>query len=238
MDDRSEVGQDGSSVSRRGLLGAFAALAAVTTLVPAAWSVPMPMRKPDGLVGLTEDDLDWQLPGQKPSQAHQLPGRKPEVQQVSTRAPKVGRRAKVLHLYNVHTGERVRAPFWQDGRYVGETMRQITRMMRDHRANQVHRIDPKLIELMHAIQMRVGQQKPLEIVSAYRSPNTNEMLRQAGYGVAEHSYHLVGKAVDIRVPGFRISQLSRMAKAMRRGGVGTYGSGNFLHIDTGPVRYW
>lgn len=238
MDDRTEVEQGGSSVSRRGILGAFAAFAAVTALVPNAWSLTLPMRKPDGLAGLAGDDADWQLPGQKPSQTGQLPGRKPEVTQVSARAPALGRRARMVHLYNIHTGERVRAPFFQDGKYVPETMRQITRMMRDHRANQVHKIDPKLIELIHAIQMRVGQQKPIEIVSGYRSPSTNEMLREAGYGVAEHSYHLVGKAVDIRVPGFRVSQLSRMAKTMRRGGVGTYGSGNFLHIDTGPVRYW
>ncbi len=86
--------------------------------------------------------------------------------------------------------------------------------------------------------MRIGQQKSLEIVSGYRSPSTNEMLREAGYGVAEHSYHLVGKAVDIRVPGVRTSQLSKMAKAMRRGGVGTYSNANFVHIDTGPIRYW
>ncbi|WP_374442091.1 YcbK family protein [Stella sp.] len=238
MDDRTEVEQDGSSVGRRGVLGAFAALAAVTALVPGAWAVSLPLRKPEGLAGFGADDGDWQLPGQKPNPSGQLPGRKPEVTQVATRAPRIGRGARLLNLYNVHTGERVRGPFWQDGRYVPETMRSITRMMRDHRANQVHKIDPKLIELLHAIQMRIGQNKPLEIVSGYRSPSTNEMLREAGYGVAEHSYHMVGKAVDIRVPGYRVSQLSRMAKAMRRGGVGTYGSGNFLHIDTGPVRYW
>ncbi|ROP84032.1 uncharacterized protein YcbK (DUF882 family) [Stella humosa] len=218
MDDRTEVEQDGHSVSRRGFLGAFAAFTAVASLVPGALAAPLPMRKP--------------------SLADQLPGRKPELTQASMRAPGLGRRAKLLNLYNVHTGERIRAPFWQDGRYVPETMRAINRMMRDHRANQTHKIDPKLIELMHAIQMRIGAQKPLEIVSAYRSPHTNEMLREAGYGVAENSYHLQGKAVDIRVPGYRVSQLSKMAKGMRLGGVGTYGSGNFLHIDTGPVRYW
>ncbi|BBK44504.1 hypothetical protein STVA_45240 [Allostella vacuolata] len=232
MDDRTEVEQDGHSVSRRGFLGAFAAFAAVATLVPGALAVPVPGRKPGAVEGL--------VPGRKPAELEGslVPGRKPEVINAATRAPSLGRRARQLHLYNVHTGERIRAPFFQDGRYVPETMRAITRMMRDHRANQTHSIDPKLIELMHAIQMRIGGQKPLEIVSAYRSPHTNEMLREAGYGVAENSYHLLGKAVDIRVPGYRVSQLSRMAKSMRRGGVGTYGSGNFLHIDTGPVRYW
>ncbi len=223
MDDRTEVEQDditphGVLIGRRGFLGAFAAFAAVASIVPEALGAPVPPRKP-ARIGL-------------------VPGRKPEITTAAARAPSLGRRAKVLNLYNVHTGEKVRGPFWQDGRYVPETMRAIRRMMRDHRANQVHSIDQNLIELMHAIQTRVGAQKPLEIVSAYRSPHTNEMLREAGYGVAENSYHLVGKAVDIRVPGFRISQLSNMAKSMRRGGVGTYGSGNFLHIDTGPVRYW
>jgi uncharacterized protein YcbK (DUF882 family) len=227
MDDRTEVEQDGSTVSRRGFLGAFAAFAAVTSLVPGALAVQLPMRKPEGVLALGADTPDWQVPGAQAG-----------ADQASTRPPALGRKARQLNLYNIHTGERVRAPFWQDGKYVPETMRAITRMMRDHRANQVHKIDPKLIELLHAIQMRIGQQKSLEIVSGYRSPSTNEMLREAGYGVAEHSYHLVGKAVDIRVPGYRVSQLSRMAKAMRRGGVGTYGSGNFLHIDTGPVRYW
>lgn len=233
MDDRTEVEQDGFSMGRRGFLGAFSAFAAVASLVPEALATPVPPRKP-GWAGL--------IPGQKPetpsSAGGLVPGRKPAVSNVSARAPAIGRKAKMVNLYNVHTGEKICAPFWQDGRYVPETMRAITRMMRDHRANQTHSIDPKLILLMHAIQLRIGVQKPLEIVSAYRSPHTNEMLREAGYGVAENSYHLLGKAVDIRVPGYRISQLSNMAKSMRRGGVGTYGSGNFLHIDTGPVRYW
>jgi uncharacterized protein YcbK (DUF882 family) len=218
MDDRTEVEQDGYAMGRRGFLGVFAAFTAVASLVPDALGAPLPPRKP--------------------VHAGLVPGRKPEISKAAMRAPSVSKRARMVNLYNVHTGEKVRAAFWQDGRYVPETMRAITRMMRDHRVNQTHKIDPKLIDLMHAIQMRVGMQRPLEIVSAYRSPHTNEMLREAGYGVAEHSYHMVGKAVDIRVPGVRLSQLSRMAKSMRRGGVGTYGSGNFLHVDTGPVRYW
>ena len=136
MDDRTEVEQDGSTVSRRGFLGAFAAFAAVTSLVPGALAVQLPMRKPEGVLALGADTPDWQVPG-----------RKPELIQASTRPPALGRKARQLNLYNIHTGERVRAPFWQDGKYVPETMRAITRMMRDHRANQVHKIDPKLIEL-------------------------------------------------------------------------------------------
>ncbi|MGE0719790.1 MAG: YcbK family protein [Alphaproteobacteria bacterium] len=159
-----------------------------------------------------------------------LPSRKP--------ARRGAKAVRAVHLYSVNTGERVKAPYWQDGRYIPETMRAVNRIMRDHRSGSQHRIDPLLVDLICAMQMRIGAAKPIEIVSGYRSPETNEMLRLAGYGVAEHSYHMQGKAVDIRVPGYRVSQLSRLAKAMRRGGVGTYGSGNFLHVDTGPIRYW
>ena len=158
-----------------------------------------------------------------------LPQRKP------LRAARV---VRSIHLYNVHTGERVQGPYFENGKYNQQVIRQITKLMRDHRNNELHRIDPALVDLMHGIQARVGARKPLEIVSGYRSPETNEMLRLAGYGVAEHSFHMQGKAVDIRVPGVRVSQLSNLAKAMGRGGVGTYGGANFLHIDTGPVRRW
>ncbi|MGE0723323.1 MAG: DUF882 domain-containing protein [Alphaproteobacteria bacterium] len=159
-----------------------------------------------------------------------LPQRKP------LRAARV---VRSIHLYNVHTGERVQGPYYEGGRYNGQLFRQITKLLRDHRSNELHRIDPALVDLMHAIQMRTGGgRKPLEIVSGYRSPQTNEMLRLAGYGVAENSYHLQGKAVDIRMAGVRVSQLSRLARDLGRGGVGTYGGSNFLHIDTGPVRRW
>ncbi|MCC7272345.1 MAG: DUF882 domain-containing protein [Alphaproteobacteria bacterium] len=159
-----------------------------------------------------------------------IPGRKPALGGA--------RGVRAVHLYSVNTGERVKAPYWQNGRYIGETMKTISRIMRDHRSGEQHRIDPLLIDALCAMQMRLGASKPIEIISGYRSPESNEALRLAGYGVAEHSYHMQGKAVDIRVPGYRVSQLSKMAKMMRRGGVGTYGSGNFVHIDTGPIRYW
>lgn len=257
MDD-SEVGESAPSWSRRGvvLAGGATALVGLSGAFEAfaAPSPPLPARKPGTLYG----SEPISIPGRKPidipetrTQVAALPGRKPadipprgRDGEATTRGP-IGRapakgrhQVRTLNLYNVHTGEKVNQPYWADGRYVPETMRAITRLLRDHRAGLTHRIDPRLIELMHAIQGRLGRARPLEIVSGYRSPQTNEMLRNAGYGVAENSFHLSGQAVDIRVPGYRVSQISRIALALRRGGVGTYGRSNFLHVDVGPFRTW
>jgi uncharacterized protein YcbK (DUF882 family) len=142
-------------------------------------------------------------------------------------------------LLNVHTGERLNLEYWAKGRYVKDAMRAAARLLRDHRSGSVHAIDPHLLDVIHALQARTGSRGPFHVVSGYRSPETNESLREADYGgVARHSYHMQGKAVDLFLPGGSLGRLHRAALSLRAGGVGYYPESNFIHVDTGPVRRW
>ena len=111
-------------------------------------------------------------------------------------------------------------------------------MLRDYRADVAHPIDPKLLDLLYQLQAKVDHQGEFHVISGYRSPATNAMLRKQSSGVAKHSYHVLGKAIDIRMPGFDTRQLRNAAIALKDGGVGYYASSNFVHVDTGRVRYW
>lgn len=144
-----------------------------------------------------------------------------------------------LSVVNLHTGEQVRAPYWAQGRYLREGMREFNRLMRDHRNGAVHPMDPRLLDVLFHLQRRVGTRGPIQVVSAYRSPQTNALLQEADPdGVATHSYHMEGKAVDIRIPGLPLRTLHRAALSLRAGGVGYYPSSNFVHVDVGPLRRW
>ncbi|HEY0837757.1 MAG TPA: DUF882 domain-containing protein [Azospirillum sp.] len=144
-----------------------------------------------------------------------------------------------LSMLNLHTGERISAEYWSKGRYVRSAVQAISRVLRDHRTGAVHAIDPKLLDVLHQIHRRTGGRGPLHIISGYRSPESNAALREAdGDGVAQFSYHMQGKAIDLRVPGMPLRQLHKLALGMRAGGVGYYPHSNFVHIDTGPLRKW
>ena len=144
-----------------------------------------------------------------------------------------------ITLFNLHTGEQVRAAYWAQGRYLRDGMREINRLMRDHRNGAVHPMDPRLLDVLFHLQRRVGTRGPIQILSAYRSPQTNALLQEADPdGVATHSYHMEGKAVDIRLPGLPLRTLHRAALSLRAGGVGYYPASNFVHIDVGPLRRW
>lgn len=158
----------------------------------------------------------------------------PEVSEAALRAP-----PRQLSLINLHTGERISAEYWAKGRYLRDGMRVINRVLRDHRTGDVHPIDPRLLDLVHALGRRIGNRGPIQIVSAYRSPESNAMLREAdGSGVAQNSFHMQGKAIDLRVPGLAIRNLRRAALSLRAGGVGYYPESNFVHVDVGPLRQW
>ncbi len=158
----------------------------------------------------------------------------PEEAEAALRAP-----PRQLSLLNLHTGERVKAEYWAKGRYQRDGMREINRLLRDHRTGAVHPIDPKLLDLLHALSRRIGGRGPVHIISGYRSPETNAWLRENdGSGVAQQSYHMLGKAIDLRVPGLPLRALHRAALGLRGGGVGYYPDSNFLHIDVGPLRRW
>lgn len=147
-------------------------------------------------------------------------------------------RPRALALRNLHTEELIRATYWSDGAWQPEGLRKINYVLRDFRTGDVVEIDPGLLDLMHRLAALVGAKQPFEIISGYRSPQTNALLARQSSGVAKNSLHLEGKAVDLRLPGVRLSRLRRVAMSLQGGGVGYYPKSGFVHIDTGRIRYW
>lgn len=145
---------------------------------------------------------------------------------------------KKLSFLNLHTGERTRATFWANGRYIPEGMRAINHVLRDHRTGDRFAIDPDLFDILHQLQYRLRTNQEFHVVSAYRSPATNAKLAEQSGGVAKNSMHTHGKAIDIRLPGRKLSDLRAAALSLQMGGVGYYPSSNFIHLDTGHVRFW
>ena len=143
-----------------------------------------------------------------------------------------------LALYNIHTGETLKTTYWSGGHYVPSSLASVNRLLRDHRSGHTHAMDPRLLDLMAAVHHKFGGKGALHIVSGYRSPETTAGRAANSDGVAGNSLHMQGKAVDIRIPGHSVRIIGRAAKSLRVGGVGTYPSSDFVHVDTGRVRYW
>ncbi|WP_296595083.1 YcbK family protein [Phenylobacterium sp.] len=141
-------------------------------------------------------------------------------------------------LDNLHTGEKFNEVYYANGSYLPDALAEATRVMRDWRTGDEHFIDPGLFDALHAIGDRLETRQPFQIISGYRSPRTNAMLHARSSGVAEHSQHTVGKAIDIRVAGVDLRNLRGAALAVGAGGVGFYPTSNFVHVDTGRVRQW
>jgi uncharacterized protein YcbK (DUF882 family) len=148
----------------------------------------------------------------------------------------VPERALVLHSREL--GERVKATYFAEGRYVRQGLVEIRRLFRDKRNATEIDIDPELLDVLWMVQRRFCPRGSLEVVCGYRSPETNAKLRRTRRGVASNSYHMYGKAVDLRIPDCPISSLHRFALNLQAGGVGYYPRSNFVHLDTGPVRRW
>jgi len=146
--------------------------------------------------------------------------------------------SRELSFLNLHTGERIRAEYVHNGQVVPSAMHAISVLMRDHYNNKIHPMDPHLLDIAHNLQSRVGSHGIFEVVCGYRSPETNAMMHEASAGVAAHSMHIQGKAMDIRLPGVRLGSVRRTAVALKMGGVGYYPEDDFVHIDSGPVRKW
>jgi uncharacterized protein YcbK (DUF882 family) len=147
-------------------------------------------------------------------------------------------RPRSLKFYNLHTGESLAATYWQDGHYIPDELDRVNYILRDFRANEIKPIDPALLDLLTRIQYQLGTNQPFNVISGYRSPATNAMLHANSEGVAKHSMHIEGKAIDICVPGRTLEQLHNVALAQRSGGVGYYPKSDFVHVDTGRVRRW
>ncbi len=143
-----------------------------------------------------------------------------------------------LSFYNLHTGEQLKTVYWVKGRYVSSELDEINYLLRDFRTDNIEPIDPELLDLLYALRRRMDSKAPFHIISGYRSPKTNAMLRQRSRSVAKRSYHTRGMAVDVRLPGRELNHLRRAALALKRGGVGYYPASDFIHVDTGPVRFW
>jgi len=141
-------------------------------------------------------------------------------------------------FHHLHTGEQLKVDYWVNGRYQRDALRAVNHLLRDYRTGQLHTIDPALLDVIDGLRHRLGTGGPVEVVSGYRSPETNELLREEGAGVAKASYHLRGMAIDMRVPGRSLRNVKRAAMSMRRGGVGYYPHSNFVHVDVGPIRHW
>ncbi len=143
-----------------------------------------------------------------------------------------------ISFHNLHTGESLHTVYWAEGSYVTEGLGEVDRVLRDFRSGEVQTIDPKLIDLLHRLYERLGANQAFQVISGYRSPATNAMLRKQGGGVAKRSYHMRGMAIDLSLPGVELAQLRKAALSLKGGGVGYYPKPGFVHLDTGRVRRW
>jgi uncharacterized protein YcbK (DUF882 family) len=147
--------------------------------------------------------------------------------------------ARALSFYHTHTGERLRVTYAQGSAHIPEALQEINRFLRDFRTGDTHPIDPRLLDALYLLDQRTtAGGGTFEIISAFRSPRTNEMLRNRGSAVAERSLHMEGRALDVRLTGVRTARLREEALSLEVGGVGFYRSSDFVHVDTGRVRFW
>lgn len=147
---------------------------------------------------------------------------------------------RTLSFNNLHTGERLSLDYWTGGAYVPDSLAAINHVLRDFRTGEVHAIEPRLLDLLAMLRAKLETDAPVEVISGYRSPKTNATLRGEGghSGVAAHSLHMQGMAIDIRIADRGLDVLHRTALAMKVGGVGYYPQSDFVHVDVGRVRSW
>ena len=137
-----------------------------------------------------------------------------------------------------HTGESFSGVYRVGDKYMPAAFERMNYVLRDFRTEDVFPMDPRVLDILSIVQEKTGIHQPFEVLSGYRSPRTNAMLRRISTGVARNSFHMYGQAIDIRMPGLSTRKLRNIAKSLRAGGVGYYPSSNFVHVDTGTVRSW
>ena len=143
-----------------------------------------------------------------------------------------------VSFVHTHTGEHLTATYFRGGQYDPASLERVNYLLRDFRRGEVASMDTGLLDILHDLKVLANRDSTFEIISGFRSPATNEQLRAKSGGVAEKSLHMQGKALDIRLTGFSTKKLQQLAMSLRRGGVGFYDSSDFIHVDTGRVRYW
>ena len=144
---------------------------------------------------------------------------------------------RTLKMYYTHTKESITVTFKKNGRYDKAGLRKLNRFLRDFRRNEPTNMDPELFDLVWEVYRKSGSRKPIQVISGYRSPKTNNMLRKRGRNVAKTSQHTLGKALDFFMPDVSVDKLRALGLQAHRGGVGYY-RGSFVHLDTGRVRHW
>lgn len=157
---------------------------------------------------------------------------------VAPRLSAAGTASRSLTFDNLHTGEKLAVEYVNAGAYVPDALQAVNHLLRDFRTGDLHAIDPALLDVLFDVHRLTGSKRPFEVISGYRSPATNAMLHRRSEGVASGSLHMQGKAIDIRLADVTLRQLRRCGLARRAGGVGYYPASNFVHLDTGRVRFW
>ena len=145
---------------------------------------------------------------------------------------------KSIELLALHTNEYLSGAFWARGQFIESNLQAIDHLLRDHRTNEIHSIDPALIVFMHDLREMLGGSGPFHVISGYRSAATNAKLRRHSSRVARRSFHMFGRAIDLRVPDVPTATVREAAIALQRGGVGFYPRSDFVHLDTGKFRHW
>jgi len=164
---------------------------------------------------------------------------RPFTQQSQAPAPYLHNPAyKALSFEHTHTGDKLKLTYFERGNYIQEALQEINYLLRDFRTDDIHPIDTALLDQLFVLKQTLGVNKPFHIISGYRSPSTNAQLRRYSHGVAEHSFHTQGRAIDIRLEGVSSRTIRSAALALAQGGVGYYPRDNFVHLDTGEFRTW
>jgi uncharacterized protein YcbK (DUF882 family) len=158
--------------------------------------------------------------------------------EVPAPAPSSEKSSRRVALLSIHTGERLDIEYFRDGTYVPEALSAIEVCLRDYRTGDRHAIDPALMDYLHEVARAAGVDPAFSVISGYRSPQTNAMLHERSAGVARHSLHMEGRAIDVRVTGIDCADLAARALDLKRGGVGYYRASDFVHLDTGAFRTW
>nr|WP_321465398.1 DUF882 domain-containing protein [uncultured Desulfobulbus sp.] len=143
-----------------------------------------------------------------------------------------------ISLYHVRAQKELTVRYGTGNSYDPRALAQINAFLRDYQTGQIHRMDPKLLDILWVVQQEMGTKGPYKVVSAFRSPQTNRKLARTKSGVAGHSLHMQGKAIDISLPGVSLSHIRQCAMNMQTGGVGYYPKSDFVHLDTGIYRTW
>ena len=160
----------------------------------------------------------------------------PQIQVPEPYLPSYG--YKTLAFEHTHTGDKLKLTYFERGNYIKDALQEINYLLRDFRTEDIHPIDTALLDQLFDLKQTLGVNKPFHIISGYRSPFTNALLRKHSHGVAEHSFHTQGRAIDIRLEGVSSKMIRNVALSMAQGGVGYYPQNNFVHLDTGNFRTW